>query len=102
MKLGRKCIFATLAVFTLHLAALGWAGGFQHGQREALGPFLDRAPHNRDGVKDRLKRRGAEAKGQLLQWNEIAIDASGLDHTPGVPGSGRIFAEQLGLVRCDG
>jgi hypothetical protein len=100
VKLGRKCIFATLVVFTLHLAAPGWAaGGFQDGHREALGPFLDRAPHNRDGVKDRLKRRGADAKAQLLQWNEIAIDASGLDHTPGVPGSGRIFGEQLGPGR---
>jgi hypothetical protein len=45
VKLDRECIFATLAVFTLHLAALGWAGGFQHGYREAFGPLF------RDGFK---------------------------------------------------
>ena len=33
-------------------------------------------------------------------WNEIAIDASGLDHTPVAPGETRVFGEQLGPGRA--
>ena len=29
-------------------------------------------------------------------WNQVAIDASGLDHTPVAPGETRVFGEQLG------
>jgi hypothetical protein len=36
----------------------------------------------------------------LHRWNEIAIDASGLDHTPVAPGDPRIFGEQLGPGRA--
>jgi len=32
-------------------------------------------------------------------WNEIAIDASGLDHTPVEPGEQRVFGENLGPGR---
>jgi hypothetical protein len=35
----------------------------------------------------------------LLHWNEIAINASGLDHTPLVPNEIRVFGEQLGPGR---
>jgi hypothetical protein len=35
----------------------------------------------------------------LKDWNEIAINASGLDHTPVAPGDPRIFGEQLGPGR---
>lgn len=47
-------------------------------------------------------------KGQLVaprsneivhRWNRIAIDATGLDHTPPAPGESRIFGEQLGPGR---
>ena len=33
-------------------------------------------------------------------WNRIAIDASGLDHTPVAPGETRVFGEQLGPARA--
>ncbi len=34
------------------------------------------------------------------RWNEIAINASGLDHTPVTPGESRHFGEQLGPTRA--
>jgi len=34
------------------------------------------------------------------RWNEIAINATGLDHTPVPPGDPRIFGEQLGPGRA--
>jgi hypothetical protein len=33
------------------------------------------------------------------RWNHIAIDASGLDHTPVKPGENRVFGEQVGPGR---
>ena len=45
--------------------------------------------------------RDAAAVGEWLQhWNQIAIDASGLDHTPVAPGETRVFGEQLGPGRA--
>ena len=35
----------------------------------------------------------------IHRWNEIAINASGLDHTPVAPGDPRVFGEQLGPGR---
>jgi hypothetical protein len=40
--------------------------------------------------------RGLDA---VRHWNRIAIDASGLDHTPVPPGDPRVFGEQLGPGR---
>lgn len=36
----------------------------------------------------------------LAHWNQMAVDASGLDHTPVAPGDSRIFGEQLGPARA--
>jgi hypothetical protein len=36
----------------------------------------------------------------LARWNQIAVDASGLDHTPVKAGDTRIFGEQLGPARA--
>jgi hypothetical protein len=36
----------------------------------------------------------------VRRWNEIAIDASGLDHTAVRPGETRVFGEQLGPCRA--
>lgn len=40
-----------------------------------------------------------DARGYLLRWNQIAIDASGVDHTPVQDGETRFFGEQLGPGR---
>src|SRR5436853_7849306 len=36
----------------------------------------------------------------IHRWNAIAINASGLDHTPLAPGEVRTFGEQLGPTRA--
>jgi PAP2 superfamily len=38
-------------------------------------------------------------KADVLRWNQIAVDASGLDHKPPSPGESRVFGEQLGPCR---
>jgi hypothetical protein len=42
---------------------------------------------------------GGSAVRRVIHWNSIAIDASGLDHTPVPPGDPRVFGEQLGPGR---
>jgi PAP2 superfamily len=79
-------------------AAAAWAEGFPRGHRDALGPRFEAAPHHRDGTRW-PPRRGADSLERLLRWNQIAIDASGLDHTPVPPGEARVFGEQLGPGR---
>jgi len=45
-------------------------------------------------------RPGLSASERLRHWNEIAINASGLDHTPPQPGDTYIFGHQLGPGRA--
>src|SRR4051812_7093817 len=41
-----------------------------------------------------------DATGQVRHWNQVAIDASGRDHTPVAPGENRVFGEQYGPTRA--
>lgn len=43
---------------------------------------------------------GEDATSWVLRWNKIAIDASGLDHTPLKAGEVRTFGHQLGPTRA--
>src|SRR4051812_10971476 len=40
------------------------------------------------------------ASSRIRHWNETAVNASGLDHTPVAPGENRVFGEQVGPVRA--
>jgi hypothetical protein len=56
-------------------------------------------------TKARAQRRlgvpqGEDALARLRHWNEVAINASGLDHTPVAVGETRVFGEQLGPGRA--
>ena len=41
-----------------------------------------------------------ELSASVLRWNQIALDATGLDHTPVLPGEERVYGEQLGPCRA--
>ena len=62
-------------------------------QYESLIPPEGLAPPSPDGF------HAANAAERLRYWNRVAIDASGLDHTPVQPGENRVFGEQLGPGR---
>jgi hypothetical protein len=52
-----------------------------------------------DGALD-LSLRSSDALRAVRHWNQVAIDTSGIDHTPPAPGESRAdFAEQLGPGR---
>jgi hypothetical protein len=46
------------------------------------------------------EQHGPGSLGWVRHWNHVAIDASGLDHTPLAPGEARVFGEQLGPGRA--
>ncbi len=67
--------------------------GFPAGHEEALGPLYQQRPTP-------LKHAPAAGTDPIHRWNRIAIDASGVDHTPVAPGETRVFGEQLGPGRA--
>ena len=85
---------ASLAVLLLVAAGSARADGFRDGVRDVLGPsFEDSARRHRRPPEPEA---GVDA---VRRWNRIAIDASGLDHTPVAPGESRVFGEQIGPGR---
>ena len=65
------------------------------GFRRAFGPRF--SGHRRSG---RFSRGPSFGLDSVRRWNQIAIDASGLDHTPVAPGEARRFGEQMGPGRA--
>lgn len=63
---------------------------------EALGPKFGRTPSY--PFPERFLTR--PFLDMVRRWNELAINASGLDHTPVAPGELRVFGEQLGPARA--
>src|SRR2546430_625058 len=86
MKLSSAIFLALCLSFTNNTSALSFRDFF--GPRFNPGPSVatNQAPKN--------------ALDSIHRWNQIAIDASGLDHTPIAPGEVRTFGEQLGPGRA--
>lgn len=80
--------------------ALGCAASADAAQslNEVLGPNFRLSPLA-NPLPDR-PRPAQDAAEALLRWNRIAVDASGLDHTPVAVGETRKYGEQLGPGRA--
>ncbi len=65
-----------------------------------LGPQFESRPSSVPAPQSVRARRFAAASDTLRYWNRIAVDASGLDHTPPAAGENRLFGEQLGPGRA--
>src|SRR5438093_5581751 len=85
-----------LGMLALGLPARAIAQGFPDGLRDVFGPRFGAQPSLGSAQP---RRRGTGAGDRLRHWNEVAIDTSGVDHTPPPPGDGRVFGEQLGPGR---
>jgi len=70
-----------------------------HGLQDTLGPEFHANPHLPRGPS-RSQPHDTSPRGMLHHWNRVAIDASGLDHTPVANGETRTFGEQLGPARA--
>jgi hypothetical protein len=97
-RLSRKSILSTVALLSLTL--IGFAASQPDFRK--LNDFwgqLYQAVHGIPGPSTHAGRHGLGPANRIRHWNEIAVNASGLDHTPVAPGENRIFGEQLGPAR---
>ncbi len=85
----------TFSILFLGAAFSAFAGDPVNSYQDAFGPFINAAPHSVPGLRHQTP--GLDA---VRRWNEIAINATGLDHTPVAPGENRVFGEQLGPCRA--
>jgi hypothetical protein len=76
-------------------------GDFQ----QTWGPLYSPQPNASYSMQDAAPSvpdapNGSDSMAMLHHWNHVAIDASGLDHTPVAPGENRVFGEQVGPCRA--
>jgi hypothetical protein len=74
------------------------AGQTPLSESDAFGPSIS-APPTTAAVVNPPRRSNATID-TLRYWNQVAIDASGVDHTPLAPGENRVFGEALGPGRA--
>jgi hypothetical protein len=92
-------LLCTLLLITLVVGVSGIFAQQRPGSGEpSLGPRYN-ARQQQQSPKRYPFRHGNNSLDRLKHWNEVAIDASGLDHTPVAPGENRVFGEQLGPGR---
>lgn len=100
MIVRRSRIVTIIAAVVLVAGIVGTVAG-QRGFRDAenfWGPQY-RIIENARILSRRSPVHGENPLERLRHWNEIAVNASGLDHTPVALGDPRIFGEQLGPGR---
>jgi len=94
MQAQRSRFSGILAAFVLSLVAPATAQTPRSAE-EVLGPRIDTS-----GTLAIARPAPRPRVDALRFWNGVAIDASGLDHTPVAPGEVRTFGEQLGPGRA--
>jgi hypothetical protein len=89
---GLRVLLLSIAAATS--AASATPAGYPGGHRDALGQQYGAQP----GIA--AAANAHTPMSPLAHWNAIAVDASGLDHTPVAPGELRVFGEELGPARA--
>ena len=99
MRLRSYAMLAATLAALLQAASLPAAQGFRGNVQDAVGPaYGPNAKAARASTK--AASHGLDARGMAKHWNEMAVNASGLDHTPVHDGEARVFGEQLGPARA--
>ena len=97
--LKRLARLALLAIVGLApLAAAAQPADLSGGVRAQLGPLFN-PDFSRATIARHARRHWAASETAVLRWNDVAIDSSGIDHTPVSPAETRVFGEQLGPGR---
>ena len=81
------------------LAAAAQAADRSGGVQTQLGPLFN-PDFTRAGVARHARRHWAASETAVMRWNDVAIDTSGIDHTPVAAAESRVFGEQLGPGRA--
>lgn len=106
LRTSRKLLVTAFAMIALVVTFTALA---QEGTRDfnrVWGERYKPAPQTQSSIQTQSPSRelfnlnhGGSALRRVVHWNSVAIDASGLDHTPVPPGDPRAFGEQLGPGR---
>ncbi len=96
-KCAMRWVMGVFMVLSCGLCVGVWAEGLPGGVGDALGPFHQPSPAAKRAPTDRGPHKNVSA---VRHWNEIAINASGLDHSPVIAGENRVFGEQYGPTRA--
>ena len=103
MQTGRLIVALLVMLFLAPTSAV-LADGFSGGVGDTFEPRFGTDPSRAPRVPIEPRRRPGpvvDSAGSVQHWNQIAIDASGLDHTPIALEENRaFFAEQLGPGRA--
>ena len=99
-RFSRTCV--SVATGVAGLVTLAAAQSVNGGFQEFWGPNY--SPATRAATRSLVVPQDERAiptdsRSRLIYWNRIAVDASGLDHTPVAEGENRTFGEQLGPGR---
>src|SRR6266436_9674982 len=94
--MSRHSSMKSSLILVLTFALSAFAGVASDGLHDAYGPLYTVAPQLDSPVRQG-PRKGLDS---VRRWNQIAINASGLDHTPPATGENRIWKQQLGPGRA--
>jgi hypothetical protein len=95
--ISNKMLFALLGAFSMASSSTS-AERAPAGLQDYLGPLFKAGRQTAPSVPT-APTHELTPEALLARWNQIAIDASGLDHTPVPAGDPRIFGEQVGPGR---
>ena len=93
---GKKLAVLLLAFSIACLAKAALADGFQVGHQGAWGTRYEPTP---EASIVREPPLPYDTLGQIRYWNQAALNANALDHTPVSHGEKRVFGEQFGPAR---
>lgn len=82
VKQNWKWMIPILVILAVAMTGSVWARGSAGDFDDAWGRRFDDQSQFRDSSRDQTTRNGNDAINRLRYWNEIAINTSGLDHTP--------------------
>lgn len=95
----QKAIIVAVTVFGLTLVGLVGAQTAFRNLNDAWGPRYQPALQIPTPSTHTMPH-GIGPASRIRHWNEVAINASGLDHTAVAPGENRVFGEQFGPTRA--
>src|SRR6266436_2039738 len=96
LRANQKAIISILALSASAVAATGLSHAGFRSIQEVWGARFQSAVHPPAPTTHPPFHSGNPAAERIRHWNETAINASGLDHTPVAAGDTRVFGEQLG------
>jgi hypothetical protein len=97
MNACRSSLITALGCALLSGGGLASAAEGPSNPSEVYGPRVQAAAVT--SIPYAARRQSTSAADTLRYWNQITVDASGLDHTPVAAGENRVFGEQLGPGR---